>query len=47
MTIGSLILEQMYEDKVMAEGSLLVSGPEEGHVDPLNLTNAVISTGGH
>ena len=44
-TIGSLILEQMFEDRVMTEGTFLFSGTEEGHVDPLNLTNAVISTG--
>jgi cobalt-zinc-cadmium efflux system membrane fusion protein len=45
VTIGSLILEQMFEDRVMTEGTFLFSGTEEGHVDPLNLTNAVISTG--
>jgi len=44
-TIGSLILEQMFEDRVMSEGTFLFSGTEEGHVDPLNLTNAVISSG--
>jgi membrane fusion protein, heavy metal efflux system len=44
-TIGSLILEQMFEDRVMTEGTFLFSGTEEGHVDPLNLTSAVISTG--
>jgi cobalt-zinc-cadmium efflux system membrane fusion protein len=44
-TVGSLILEQMFEDRVMTEGTFLFSGTEEGHVDPLNLTNAVISTG--
>jgi cobalt-zinc-cadmium efflux system membrane fusion protein len=43
-TIGSLILEQMFEDRVMTEGSLLFSRAEEGRVDPLNLTNAVISS---
>ena len=43
-TIGSLILEQMFEDRVMTEGSLLFSRTEEGRVDPLNLTNAVISS---
>ena len=45
VTIGSLILEQMFEDRVMTEGTFLFSGTEEGHVDPLNLTNALISTG--
>jgi cobalt-zinc-cadmium efflux system membrane fusion protein len=45
VTTGSLILEQMFEDRVMTEGTFLFSGTEEGHVDPLNLTNAVISTG--
>jgi cobalt-zinc-cadmium efflux system membrane fusion protein len=44
-TTGSLILEQMFEDRVMTEGTFLFSGTEEGHVDPLNLTNAVISSG--
>jgi cobalt-zinc-cadmium efflux system membrane fusion protein len=43
-TVGSLILEQMFEDRVMTEGTFLFSGTEEGHVDPLNLTNAVISS---
>ena len=43
-TIGSLILEQMFEDRVMTEGTYLFSRTEEGHIDPLNLTNAVISS---
>ena len=30
VTTGSLILEQMYEDKLMAEGGLLVSEPAQG-----------------
>ena len=30
VTTGSLILEQMYEDGVMAEGGLLVSRPGAG-----------------
>jgi membrane fusion protein, heavy metal efflux system len=30
VTTGSLILEQMYEDRVMIEGGLLASRPEEG-----------------
>jgi hypothetical protein len=34
----------MFEDRVMTEGSYLFSGTEEGHLDPLNLTNAVIGT---
>jgi cobalt-zinc-cadmium efflux system membrane fusion protein len=34
VTTGSLILEQMYEDRVMAEGSLLVLRPGEENVDP-------------
>jgi cobalt-zinc-cadmium efflux system membrane fusion protein len=45
VTTGSLILEQMFEDRVMTEGTYLFSGTEEGHVDPLNLTNAVFGTG--
>jgi cobalt-zinc-cadmium efflux system membrane fusion protein len=44
-TTGSLILEQMFEDRVMTEGTFLFSRTEEGHVDPLNLSNAVISSG--
>ncbi len=44
VTTGSLILEQMFEDRVMTEGSYLFSGTEEGHLDPLNLTNAVIGS---
>jgi cobalt-zinc-cadmium efflux system membrane fusion protein len=34
VTTGSLILEQMYEDRVMAEGSLLVLRPGEENADP-------------
>ncbi len=30
MTTGSLILEQMYEDRVMTEGGLLASGRASG-----------------
>jgi membrane fusion protein, heavy metal efflux system len=43
-TTGSLLLEQMYEDRVMAEGSLLVSQPGEDSVDPLGHSRTLIAT---
>ena len=42
VTTGSLILEQMYEDRVMTEGSLLASGPEEARIKPLDHATPVI-----
>ena len=36
VTIGSLILEQMYEDAIMNEGGLLASRPGDAPVDPLD-----------
>jgi membrane fusion protein, heavy metal efflux system len=33
VTLGSLILEQMYEDRLMAEGGLLISDPAQGKLD--------------
>jgi cobalt-zinc-cadmium efflux system membrane fusion protein len=43
-TTGSLILEQMFEDRVMTEGTFLFSRTEEGHPDPMDNSNAVISS---
>ncbi len=43
-TIGSLILEQMFEDRVMTDGTFLFSRTEEGHPDPMDNSNAVISS---
>jgi cobalt-zinc-cadmium efflux system membrane fusion protein len=41
---GSLILEQMYEDRVMVEGEFLSTQPElDEHIDPLNQHNVSIS----
>ncbi len=45
VTTGSLLLEQMYEDRVMAEGSLLVLRPGEGNADPFAHPETVIVTG--
>jgi membrane fusion protein, heavy metal efflux system len=45
VTTGSLLLEQMYEDRVMAEGSLLASRPEEANADPFGHPQPVIVTG--
>ena len=42
VTTGSLILEQMYEDRVMAEGSLLALSPGEDKADPLGHPQLVI-----
>ncbi|MGP0067586.1 MAG: efflux RND transporter periplasmic adaptor subunit [Isosphaeraceae bacterium] len=44
VTTGSLILEQMYEDKVMAEGGLLVSKPGQDRLDRFRHQDVVIST---
>jgi membrane fusion protein, heavy metal efflux system len=43
VTLGSLILEQMYEDRLMAEGGLLVSDPSQDKVDRFH-QNVVIRT---
>ena len=45
VTTGSLILEQMYEDRVMTEGGLLVLRPGEGNADPFAHPEMVIVTG--
>jgi cobalt-zinc-cadmium efflux system membrane fusion protein len=45
VTTGSLILEQMYEDRVMAEGGLLVSEPGQGKLDRFRGPHVVIVTG--
>ncbi len=42
VTTGSLILEQMYEDRLMAEGSLLTWNPREEQADPLRHPQLVI-----
>ena len=43
---GSLILEQMYEDRVMVEGEFLSTQPEiDEKIDPLNQHNVSIKTG--
>jgi cobalt-zinc-cadmium efflux system membrane fusion protein len=42
VSTGSLILEQMYEDRVMAEGSLLVFRPGEENTDPFEHRETVI-----
>ena len=44
VTTGSLILEQMYEDRVMTEGGLLVSEPGQGKLDHFQTNHVVIST---
>ncbi len=44
VTTGSLILEQMYEDRLMAEGSLLVSQPGQERLDRFRQQEVVIST---
>jgi len=44
VTTGSLILEQMYEDRTMAEGGLLVSQPGQERLDPFGRTELVITT---
>jgi cobalt-zinc-cadmium efflux system membrane fusion protein len=43
-TLGSLILEQMYEDRLMAEGGLLVSDPIQEKPDRIHRDDVVIST---
>ena len=42
VTTGSLILEQMYEDRVMSEGALLTWNPGEEQTDPLRHHQLVI-----
>jgi hypothetical protein len=44
VTTGSLILEQMYEDRVMTEGGLLAAGPEEDPTNSLNHPTPVVVT---
>jgi cobalt-zinc-cadmium efflux system membrane fusion protein len=44
-TTGSLILEQMYEDRTMAEGGLLVSEPNGARLEPFRRSELVIRTG--
>ena len=42
VTIGSLILEQMYEDRVMTEGGLLAAGPGAGSFNSLDRPTPVV-----
>jgi membrane fusion protein, heavy metal efflux system len=44
VTTGSLILEQMYEDKVMAEGGLLGAQPGQERLDGFRRQDVVFST---
>ena len=44
VTLGSLILEQMYEDRLMAEGGLLVSEPSGEKVDVAQAGGVTIRT---
>ena len=44
VSTGSLILEQMYENRVMVEGEFLTAQPElDERLDPLKTHNASIS----
>jgi cobalt-zinc-cadmium efflux system membrane fusion protein len=42
VTTGSLILEQMYEDRVMTEGGLAAAGPEEDPTNTLSRSSPVV-----
>ena len=44
VTTGSLILEQMYEDRVMTEGGLLARDREQGPVNSLDQPTPVVVT---
>jgi cobalt-zinc-cadmium efflux system membrane fusion protein len=44
VTVGSLILENMFEDKVMTEGSLLISKSGQARTNPFQESRVVIST---
>jgi cobalt-zinc-cadmium efflux system membrane fusion protein len=44
VTTGSLILEQMYEDRLMVEGGLLVSDRAQQRLDQFRRDDVVIST---
>jgi cobalt-zinc-cadmium efflux system membrane fusion protein len=44
VTTGSLILEQMYEDRLMTEGGLLVSDTAQKKLDRFERTNVTVST---
>jgi cobalt-zinc-cadmium efflux system membrane fusion protein len=44
VTTGSLILENMFEDKVTSEGSLLLSQPAQERLDRFRIPSVVIST---
>jgi cobalt-zinc-cadmium efflux system membrane fusion protein len=44
VTLGSLILEQMYEDRLMVEGGLLVSDRAQQKLDRFRRDDVVIST---
>ncbi len=44
VTTGSLILEQLFEDKVMSEGGLLVSQPAQERLDRFRKNPMIIST---
>ncbi len=43
MTTGSLILEQMYEDRLMVEGGLLISETAQKQLDRFDHDKVVIS----
>ena len=45
VTTGSLLLEQMYEDRLMAEGTLLAFRTGEGNADPFAHPEILIVTG--
>ena len=47
VTTGSLILEQMFEDRVMSEGGLLVSQPAQERLDRFRQNKVAISTISH
>jgi membrane fusion protein, heavy metal efflux system len=44
VTTGSLILEQMYEDRVMTEGGLLAEGSGEHHINAVDQPTPVVVT---
>lgn len=44
VTLGSLILEQMYEDRLMTEGGLLVSESAQQKLDRFHRDNVVVRT---
>ena len=44
VTLGSLILENMFEEKLMAEGGLLVSDPAHEKADQIHQNDVVFRT---